>query len=102
MTALEQPLRSPSCLHNVLSDVDKVSVALHTIKFLNFQTLHTIKFLNFQTQENCSNQLKFQIKRPNRRIICPKDANRMSNSEDPDQQSDLGLHYLSRPICPKT
>ena len=45
----------------------------------------------------------------------PKDADRRANSEDPDQsapsrwttlfaqmreQSDLGLHYLSRSTCP--
>ena len=41
----------------------------------------------------------------------PKDADIIAKSEDPDQtaplgaieeQSDLGLHYLPRPICPKT
>ena len=38
----------------------------------------------------------------------PKDADSIANSEDPDQtapleeQSDLGLHYLPDPICPKT
>ena len=36
----------------------------------------------------------------------PKDADGMANSGDPEQtapleQSDLGLHCLSRPICPK-
>ena len=39
--------------------------------------------------------------------MCPKDANGLVNSGDPDQtalqeQSDLGLHYLLKPICPKT
>ena len=38
----------------------------------------------------------------------PKDADSIANSEDPDQtapreeQSDLGLNYLPRSICPKT
>ena len=33
----------------------------------------------------------------------PKDAAGIANSVDPDQeQSDLGLHCLPRPICPKT
>ena len=40
----------------------------------------------------------------------PKDAAGITNSVDPDQigplgaeeQSDLGLHCLPRPICPKT
>ena len=36
------------------------------------------------------------------RILCPKDADRMANNVDPDQeQSDLGLHCLPRPVCPK-
>ena len=37
--------------------------------------------------------------------MSPKDAEGIANSEDPDQkeeQSDLGLHCLPRPICPKT
>ena len=37
----------------------------------------------------------------------PKDANGMKNTVDPDQnaaqeQSDLDLHCLPRPVCPKT
>ena len=41
------------------------------------------------------------------RVFRQKDANGKANSEDPDQtaptkQSDLGLHCLPRPICPKT
>ena len=37
-------------------------------------------------------------------LMGPKDVDRMANSVDPDQteQSDLGLHCLSRLICPKT
>ena len=27
-------------------------------------------------------------------VICPKDANRMANIEDPDQTAPLGLHFL--------
>ena len=39
--------------------------------------------------------------------MCPKDAEGIANSVDPDQtapeeQSDLGLHYLPRSTCPKT
>ena len=48
-----------------------------------------------------SNQPKIQEKRQNLRVFCQKDANGIANSEDPDQ-SDLGLHCLPRPICPKT
>ena len=36
------------------------------------------------------------------RLIGPKDADGMANGVDPDQQSDLGLHCLPRPVCPKT
>ena len=36
----------------------------------------------------------------------PKDAEGIANSVDPDQtareQSDLDLHCLPRPVCPKT
>ena len=34
--------------------------------------------------------------------MCPNDADRMTNSADPDQTSphDLGLHSLLRPVCP--
>ena len=37
--------------------------------------------------------------------MCPKDTDGMANSVDPDQtapeeQSDQGLHWLLRPICP--
>ena len=38
--------------------------------------------------------------------MCPKEAEGIANSVDPDQtaplQSDLSLHCLPRPICPKT
>ena len=40
------------------------------------------------------------------RVMSPNDADGMANSVDPDQtapqQSDLGLHFLPRDICPKT
>ena len=37
------------------------------------------------------------------RFNCPKDADGMANSVDPDhEQSDLGLHCFPRPVCPKT
>ena len=44
---------------------------------------------------------------PNLKEFHQNDANGIANSEDPDQtapreQSDLGLHCLPRPICPKT
>ena len=55
----------------------------------------------------CCNLPKIQEKRPSLRVFRQKDANEIANSEDPDQtaleeQSDLGLHCLPRPICPKT
>ena len=35
--------------------------------------------------------------------MCPEGADRMTNSIDPDQeQSDLDLHCLASPVCPKT
>ena len=41
-------------------------------------------------------------------LFCQKVANGIANREDSDQtapleeQSDLGLHCLPRPVCPKT
>ena len=38
------------------------------------------------------------------RKMCPKNADRMVKSADTDQtapDSDLGLHCLHRPVCPK-
>ena len=52
----------------------------------------------------CLNLPKIQITRPNlQRVFRQNCANGIANSVDPDQeQSDLGLHCLSRPLCPKT
>ena len=49
----------------------------------------------------CCNLPKIQTKRQNLWVFCQKDANGKANSEDPGQ-SDLHLHCLPRPICPKT
>ena len=53
----------------------------------------------------CCNIPKIQTKRPNLWVFCQNNANRIANSEDPDQtvleHSDLGLHCFLRPICPK-
>ena len=38
----------------------------------------------------CCKLPKIQTKRPNHRIFCPKDANEIANSEDPDQTAPLG------------
>ena len=51
--------------------------------------LTTVKFLNFWMPENCSYLPKIQTKRPNLRIFRHKDANRMTNSKDPDQTATL-------------
>ena len=46
--------------------------------------------------------LKFKQSGQTPRYFRQKDADGTANSADPDQQSDLGLHCLPRPICPKT
>ena len=67
-----------------------------------------IKVLKFSdVRKLCCNLPKIQTKRPNLRVFPQKDENGIAYSEDPDQtvllkQSDLGLHCLPRPICPKT
>ena len=53
------------------------------------------------TRNFCCNLPKVQTKKQNLRVFHQKDANGIANSEDPDQ-TDLGLHCLPRPICPKT
>ena len=68
----------------------------------------TIKFLNFRMPEIFSViYLKFKQRGQILRVFCQNGANGIANSGDPDQnaplgQSDLGLHCLPRPICPKT
>ena len=43
-----------------------------------------------EARQLCCNQPKIQIKRPNLRVFCQKDANGIANSEDPDQTAPLG------------
>ena len=67
----------------------------------------TVKFVNFRTPENCCNLPKIQTKRPNLRVFFQKDANGKQTLKTLitlllKEQTDLGLHYLPRPICPKT
>ena len=51
----------------------------------------TVEFLIFRTPENFSViALNFE-QRSNQRVICPKDADRMANSEDPDQTARSAL-----------
>ena len=45
--------------------------------------------------------LKFKQRGQSLGYLIKNDANGIANSEDPDQ-SDLGLHCLPRPFCPKT
>ena len=66
-----------------------------------------LKFLNFRTLKNFAViYLKFKQTSQTLKGVCQHGANGIANSEDPDQtaplQSDLGLHCLPRPICPKT
>ena len=64
----------------------------------------TVKFLNFLTPENFAViYLKFKQKAQTLGYFVKK-MQMEANSEDPDQeeQFDLGLHCLPRPICPKT
>ena len=54
----------------------------------------------------CYNQSKIQTKRPNLRVFHQKDAKEKLTKKTQirlllEEQSDLGLHCLPRPICPK-
>ena len=66
--------------------------------------LIAVKFLNFGTPEISSViYLKFKQRGQTERVFCQNGTNGLANSEYSDQeQSDLGLHCLPRPICPKT
>ena len=44
------------------------------------------------------NHSKIRTKRLNHSVMHPNGEDRMANSVDPDQQSDLGLHCWPRPI----
>ena len=50
----------------------------------------TVKVLNFQTLENCCNHPKILTNWSYSREMPPKDADRIANSEDPDQTAPLG------------
>ena len=59
------------------------------------------KFLD--VRKLCCKLPKIQTKRPNHTTFCPKNANGIANSEDPDlsaplRQSDLSLHCLPRSV----
>ena len=74
---------------------------LHYLKWQRYRKVP--KF--WDTRKLCCNHPKTGNKRFYHGVMHPKDANSIANSEDPDQtapQSDLGLQYLPRPICPKT
>ena len=57
---------------------------------------------NLDTRKNCCNHSKIWTKWLYHGLMCPNGADGMANSVDPDQeQSDLDLHCLPRPVCPE-
>ena len=51
----------------------------------------TVKFLNFQKSENFAEIVqKLEKKKIYHRVMHPKDADSIANSEDPDQTAPLG------------
>ena len=70
------------------------------LHYLDLMTSTVPKFLH--ARKLYCNLPKLQTRRPILRVLHQNNANGLANSEDPDQQqSDLGLHCLTRPICPK-
>ena len=59
---------------------------------------------NSDTWKICCNQPKILTMWLYHWEMCPKDVDQIANSVDPDQTGAVrsGLHYLPRPICPKT
>ena len=79
---------------------------LHETKIENVQKYR--KVLKFSDAKKlCCNQPEIQTKRPNLRVFHQKDANGKQTVKTLirlllKEQSDLGLHCLPRPVCPKT
>ena len=69
--------------------------ACHDFIICNIIQETTVIILKIRTPEKIAIIiLKFYY-----RVIDPKDADRMANSVDPEEQSDLGLHWFPRPDC---
>ena len=83
----------------------RIAWLLH-IGLIEPENVFTIKILKIWTLEkNAIVILKFERCVFLHTVMHPKDEVGMANSVDPDQnapQSDLGLHCLPRPVCPKT
>ena len=58
------------------------------------------KFLD--SRKICYKLPKIQTKRPNHRRFCPKDANGIANSEDPDQTGPLGAVWSGSALFDQT
>ena len=70
-----------------------ILIWLNTVKILKFPTPKKFAVITLKVEQD-----GFFL-----RVMHLKDAEGIANSVDPDQeQSDLGLHCLLRPVCPKT
>ena len=76
-----------------------------------WKTVHSLRYRKIpkisDTQKFAVITLKVEQDGFTFRVMHPKDTEGIANSVDPDQtapkeQSDLGLHCLLRPVCPKT
>ena len=74
---------------------------LFCVKNTNFVKYYRKFPKYFDTQKICCNHSKIWTMWLYHRVMSPNDADGMANSVDPDQ-TDLGLHCLLRPVCPKT
>ena len=71
---------------------------MYTLKIIGKKSTHSHK--NWVAINYYCNCQKFEFYNS---VKHPKDVEEMANSTDPDQeQSDLGLCCLLRPICPNT
>ena len=66
--------------------VTKYPLLLDNCKFARYRKVP--KFSD--ARKICCNLTKMQTKRPNLSVFHQKDANRIANSEDPDQTAPLG------------
>ena len=72
-------------------------VDLSTVKFLNFQRLEKFAVMYIKFKQRCQ-ILGYFVKKVQMELQTVKTLIRLLLEE----QSDLGLHCLPRPICPKT
>ena len=80
--------------------VTKIETSVGMIKWYKSQYHKVPKFTD--ARKLCCKLPKIQTKRPNHRMFCPKDANVIANSEDPDQTAPIGAVWSGSALFAQT